>query len=386
MFAVRGAESGRRRRLALPAAAAVLAAAAALGSSCATESAQTAGNAVSATPTPSRPLAAHQIAAAVSPALVDIDTTLGYQGAAAAGTGMVLTPSGEVLTNNHVVEGATSISVRDVGNGRTYQATSVGYDQTGDVAVLQLHGASGLKTVPLGNSSSVAAGHRVLGLGNAGGQGGTPHRALGYVTALGQSITAADQASGTSEQLTGLIQTNAPIRPGDSGGPLASDTAQVIGMNTAASSSYRMPSSARTQGFAIPVNTALSVAGRIRAGLSSSTVHVGPTGFLGVELANPGSGLPGSGGGAPGSGGSGGSGGSNGAVIAGVLRGGPAEKLGLTGGDTITSLAGQTVTSPSGVQKVVNQYHPGDKVSIGWTDRSGQSQSGTLTLTHGPVG
>jgi S1-C subfamily serine protease len=96
---------------------------------------------------------------------------------------MVLTPTGVVLTNNHVIQGATSIRATDVGNGQTYTAAVVGYDRGGDIAVIQLHGASGLRTVPLGDSSSVIAGAEVTALGNAGGRGGTPRVAAGLTAA-----------------------------------------------------------------------------------------------------------------------------------------------------------------------------------------------------------
>ena len=95
-----------------------------------------------------------------------------------------------MITNNHVIEGATSVTVTDVGNHRTYTAAVVGYDQGQDIAVLQLAAASGLKTVPLSTSSAVTAGEKVLALGNAQGQGGTPAAATGTITALGQPITA----------------------------------------------------------------------------------------------------------------------------------------------------------------------------------------------------
>src|SRR5690349_3233492 len=162
------------------------------------------------------PLSASQIAQRVDPALVDVVSTLGNQGASAAGTGIVLTSNGTVLTNNHVIRGATSIKVTDVGNGRTYTAKVVGYDASKDVAVIQLQNASGLTTANLGDSSSVQTGDSVTALGNAGGKGGTPSVATGTVTALNQGITASDEGSGVnSEQLTGLIETNADIQPGD---------------------------------------------------------------------------------------------------------------------------------------------------------------------------
>src|SRR5208282_5386207 len=138
-------------------------------------------------------LTTSQIASKVDPGLVDIVSTLGYQNAEAAGTGQVVTSSGEVLTNNHVIDGATSIKATDIGSGRTYTAKVVGYDQTDDIAVLQLQGASGLATVSFGDSSQVTAGENVVALGNAGGKGGTPSVAAGTVTALNQSITASDE-------------------------------------------------------------------------------------------------------------------------------------------------------------------------------------------------
>ncbi|HEY4850149.1 MAG TPA: trypsin-like peptidase domain-containing protein [Streptosporangiaceae bacterium] len=328
-------------------------------------------------------LTTSQIAAKVDPGLVDVVTTLGYQNGTAAGTGMVLTSSGEVLTNNHVIDGATSIKVTDVGNGRTYTAKVVGYDKTHDVAVLQLQGASGLQTVTL-SSSSPQTGQKVVALGNAGGKGGTPSVATGTVNSLGQTITASDQSSGNAEQLTGLIGTNAAIQPGDSGGPLVNTYGEVIGMDTAASTSPTttgfQPQSGptQTQAFAIPISEASSIASQIEAGTSSSTVHLGTTAFLGVETSSS----TGSYGGGYGYGGSPTS---SGAIIAGVVSGSAAAQAGLVAGDQITSVAGQTVTSSSDIQSVLASHHPGDKISISWTDQSGQSQTATVVLGAGPA-
>ena len=94
-----------------------------------------------------------QIASRIDPGLVDVTSTLGYQQATAKGTGIVLTSNGEILTNNHVINGATSVAVTDIGNGKTYKATVVGYDERKDVAVLQLTGASGLTMATIGDSS-----------------------------------------------------------------------------------------------------------------------------------------------------------------------------------------------------------------------------------------
>jgi S1-C subfamily serine protease len=352
------------------------------------------------------PLSASQIASRVDPALVDIVTTLGYQGASAAGTGIVLTSDGEVLTNNHVIRGATSIKVTDVGNGRTYTAKVVGYDASRDVAVIQLQNASGLTTANLGDSSSVQTGDAVTALGNAGGKGGTPSVSTGAVTALNQSITASDEGSGAnSEQLSELIETNADIQPGDSGGVLVDAYGQVIGMNTAASSGTQFQSESgqsAAQAYAIPIDNAETIADQIEAGQSSSTVHVGATAFLGIESggSNSGSGSGDSGGfggfgqgdgsgfGGFGQGdgnGSDGSGTSSGVTISGALSGSPAASAGLTEGDTITSVDGQAVSSASDIQQALVKHHPGDKISVNWVDQSGQSQTATVTLASGPA-
>ncbi len=307
-------------------------------------------------------LSPQAIAAGIALALVDVNTTLGYQGAAAAGTGIVLTPSGEVLTNNHLIQGATSIIATDVGNGRSYRADVVGYDQSHDIAVLQLRQASGLKSVTLGGSLKVTAGQKVVALGNAGGKGGPPHVATGRVTGLAAAITVSNQADGTTERLTGLIRTNAGIRPGDSGGPLVSTAGQVIGINTAGSSGFRMQQPSTPQSYAIPAGQAASVTGQIVTGASSPTIHIGATAFLGVQLLPsgtiPGGGMPGNAGRA--------------AVVARAKPGPPAARAGLAAGDAIVSFAGHRITSPAAVRAVMNRHYPGDKVRIRWVDQAGQ--------------
>jgi S1-C subfamily serine protease len=340
-----------------------------------------------ATATSNTVLSARQIAQRVDPALVDIVSTNSTTGSEAAGTGIVLTSNGEILTNNHVIRGATSLKVTDVGNGKTYAATVVGYDASDDVAVIQLQNASGLTTASLGDSSSVQTGDAVTALGNAGGKGGTPSVASGSVTDLNQSITASDEGSGVSEQLTGLIQTNADIQPGDSGGALVNSHGQVIGMNTAASTGFQFQDQSGSQGsqeqaYAIPIDKAESIASQIESGNGSSTVHIGDTAFLGIETTGSSSGS-----GSDGFGGFGGqgTGSGTGVTIAGALSGSPAASAGLTAGDTITSVGGQSVSSATDIQQVLNKYHPGDKISVQWLDQSGQSHSATVTLTSGPA-
>ncbi|MGH3124970.1 MAG: S1C family serine protease [Streptosporangiaceae bacterium] len=325
-----------------------------------------------------------QIASKVDPGLVDIVTNLGYQQAQAAGTGMVLTSSGEVLTNNHVIRGATQIKATDVGNGRTYTAKVVGYDETDDVAVLQLQGASGLQTITP-SSASVSVGDKVVALGNAEGKGGTPSKAVGKVVGLGRTITASDEGSGSnSERLHGMIQHNAPIQPGDSGGALVNRAGQIVGMNTAASTGISMTGfngqsgQQQTQAFAIPISKAERIAGQIEAGQASSTVHIGQTAFLGVQISNGSTGFGGFGSNGDGTT-------SNGAAVAGVVSGSAVAQAGLTQGDEITSVAGHAVSSASDISSTLATHHPGDKITIGWTDQAGQSHTATVTLTTGPA-
>jgi S1-C subfamily serine protease len=334
------------------------------------------------------------IAAKVDPALVDINTNLSYEDEQAAGTGMVLTSNGEILTNNHVIDGATSISVTDVGNGKTYTGKVVGYDRTGDVAVVQLTGASGLQTVS--TNGSVSVGEAVVGVGNAGGTGGTPSTAGGSIVALNQSITASDDTGGNSESLTGLIETNAGIQAGDSGGSLVNASGQVLGMDTAASTNNE---DSGTQAYSIPITTALSIAKEIDAGKSSSSIHIGATGFLGVSVESSGGsgdsgGGSGFGGGGSGFGGGGsGFGGSSsgsgsstttGAAVEGTLPGSPAAKAGLVEGDVITAVNGSSVSSATDLSNLLEPYHPGDTVQLQWTDQSGQTHTASVQLEPGP--
>ena len=310
------------------------------------------------------------VAKKVDPALVDINTVLGAQNAEAAGTGIVIGSDGLVLTNNHVVAGATSITVTDIGNGKSYRAAVVGYDRTGDVAVVQLSGASGLATATLAPNTSVREGDQVVAIGNAGGTGGTPSAVGGVVAAVNQSITAQDEGTGSSEQLTGLIEVNADIRSGDSGGPLLTTSGEVIGVDTAASAGFQYQASGG-DGFAIPIGAATTIADQIRSGQSSGKVHIGATAYLGIETSGSNSR---------------GFAGSSGPTVLGVVQGSPAESAGLTRGDVITSVAGTTVGDATALTTVLDRYHPGDKVKIAWTDVSGQSHSASVKLATGPVG
>ncbi|TDU91225.1 PDZ domain-containing protein [Kribbella voronezhensis] len=380
---------------------------------------------------------ASAVAAKVSPGLVDVNTVLGYEGARAAGTGIVLTSDGEILTNHHVIEGATKITVTDIGNGKTYEAAVVGYDDAHDIAVLKLKGASGLEVAKTGDSSKVALGDQVVGIGNAGGVGGTPSYAAGKVTGLNQAITATDESGSDPENLTGLIQTDANIQAGDSGGPLANSKGEVIGVDTAGGSG--------NGGSGGPGQTAYGDGSGNGSG-SGDGPGFGSGGFgsgegngqgFGNEGDGQGFGNDGNGQGfgngqGQGSGQGNGQGqqtttqgyaipinqaldiaeqiesgkssadvhigdsamlgisvlanqGVSGAIVNDVVADGAAAKAGLNAGDVITSFDGKTVDSPDALSTLLNPHHAGDKVPVTWQDQSGESHTATITLMPGPV-
>src|SRR4051794_5234818 len=312
------------------------------------------GTAYAATRATSRP---------IGTGVVVVNTNLGYQNASAAGTGIVLTSSGEILTNNHVIAGATTIRVVVPKTAHTYTARVVGYSTTADVAVLQLQKASNLKTVKTGSASNLKLGARVTAVGNAGGTG-TLVSSSGTVTGLNKTITVQDD-SGATERLTGLIETNATLRPGDSGGPLLNSSGRVVGIDTAASSSSPF-ASVSSDGYAIPIGKATTISKQVVSGKSSATVHIGATAFMGVQLGN------------------GPSFAGQGATIVGLVPGGPAAAAGLAPGDLITAIAGRAVTGPSDIQPIILAHKPGDKITVTYTDASGQRRTASITLAIGP--
>jgi S1-C subfamily serine protease len=301
--------------------------------------------------------------ASIGTGVVVIDTNLAYQGGQAAGTGMVLTPSGEILTNNHVIRGATTIKVVVPGTGHRYRAKVVGYDLSDDVAVLQARGASHLKTVTLANSAKVRVGQSVKAIGNAGGTG-LLSKVTGRVTGVHRAITVSDDQGG-SEHLRGLIETNAGLVAGDSGGPLLNKAGKVIGIDTAASTSFAFQQTSSSDGYAIPINRAAAIAKRIEAGKATAKIHIGPTAFLGIEVvANGYSG--------------------SGAMVAAVVSGSPADSAGLVPGDVIGEFDGHSISSPAKLTSIVASEKPGAHVSLTYTDQAGATHTVSLKLASGP--
>lgn len=311
-------------------------------------------------------------AARVTPAIVDINVTLASAGgsASAAGTGMVLTPGGEVLTNNHVVKGSTTIEVNLAGHSDRHPARVLGVDPAADVAVIQVAGVSGWPTVALADSSTLSVGERVVAIGNALGRGGAPSITAGTITGLGRSITASD-GTGSSENLSGLIETDASISPGDSGGALANSAGQVIGMITAGETQGFRHRSTSVAGYAVPVSTAAAIVERIDSGHPGSDIVVAQPGYLGVAVTaidgTTASRL----------------GVRSGALVAGVVGGSPADHAGITRGSVITAVDGQAVDSPEALGPAIQAHRPNERITVTWVDGAGSHRS-TVALGTGP--
>ncbi len=231
----------------------------------------------------------------------------------------------------------------------------LGYNAKRDVAVLQLEAASGLATVDT-DTSPLSPGDQVTAVGDAGGDGGALTAASGTVTDLHEPITVRDESTGQSHRLLNLVEVDADIIPGDSGGALLDSGGDVVGMNVAASSG-----SSDITGYVIPIKRVLRIAARVVAGEETASIVLGYDAFLGVSLTG------------------------SGTTLAGVLDGGAAEDAGLGAGDTITSVGGTAVSTYAELQQAVASHDPGDSVPVTWTDPSGASHSATVTLGRAPV-
>ena len=289
--------------------------------------------------------------------VVLVTTNLAYENGSAAGTGIVLTKSGEILTNNHVIRGATTIKVT-VPAGRTYTASVLGYDISDDIALIKVNGGGNLATATRGNSATLKIGAPTTAVGNANG-GGRLVITHGRVTGLNRSITVTDDQVGTAP-LSGLIETSARLVPGDSGGPLLDAKGRVIGIDAAGSANAAFSAA---DGYAIPINKAISLIKLIEAGQATSLVHIGKTAFLGATVGEATAG---------------------GLTIGTVVPGLPAANAGLDHGWVITGVDGTTVQTLDDLRSILFAHHPGDTVSIDVVDPLGTSQTVSVTLGDGP--
>jgi S1-C subfamily serine protease len=303
-----------------------------------------------------------QIVRLLDPAVVDINTInqtdTGY--AIAAATGMIVSSNGYIVTNNHVVEEATSIKVAIDGHASQYAATFVGANPAADVAVIKVVGLTGLPTVHFGNSSMISVGDQVVALGNAHGRGGPPAVTTGKIAALGRSISASSDITGKSENLTGMIETNATIVAGNSGGPLVDGQSDVIGMNTAANPGG-------TFGFAMPINRVSTIATAIEQGRTGGGIVLGLRAFLGVVGKPPKSGTA-----------------SDGVDITRIVLGDPAAAGGVEPGDVIVDFDGKPTPTVSVLLRLVLALRPGDVATVTFDSPNGLATS-SVTLIAGPA-
>ena len=308
-------------------------------------------------------LTTEQVADLVSPSVVVITTEqVVYsqwswygqnQVESGAGSGVIISSDGYILTCAHVVDGASTITVT-IGD-KDYTATLVGEDTTSDIAVIKID-ADGLTPATVGNSDSLKVGQSVMAVGNPLGElGGTVTG--GMISALNRSVTI--QGSSSVNTMS-LIQMDASVSPGNSGGGLFNMNGELIGIVNAKSSS----SDAEGLGFAIPINDAIKVAQELlENGYVTGRPYLGIT-YLAVEDAQTAAQL-----------------GVNayGVYVVEVVKGGPAEKAGLQAGDRIVSVDGTEIASKDDLGTLMQKHAAGDTLSI-TIAREGQMQMVNVTL------
>ena len=327
------------------------------------ERSDSASGSASGTTVSSSGMTTSQVAETVSPSVVVITTEqVVYsqwswygqnQVESGAGSGVILSSDGYILTCAHVVSGASQITVT-IGD-TDYTATVVGEDDTSDVAVLKID-ATGLTPATVGDSDSLAVGDSVLAVGNPLGElGGTV--TSGIVSALNRSVT----IQGTSSTNTmSLIQMDASVSPGNSGGGLFNMNGELVGLVNAKSSS----SDAEGLGFAIPINDAIKVAqDLLENGYVSGRPYMGIT-YIAVTDAQTASQLNVN---------------AYGVYVVDVVQGGPADKAGLKAGDRIVSIDGTEIAQKDDLGTLMQNHAAGDTLSI-TVARDGQMQTVSLTL------
>lgn len=302
------------------------------------------------TPTPTVDAQQHPIAAIVAaarPSVVAIHDSITQTDifgrvaeGQAAGTGFVLGADGYIVTNDHVIDGATDITVA-FSDGSTAAAQVVAADPNADLAVLKVD-RTDLSPLPMGSSSDLQVGDQLIAIGNALDLSGGPTVTTGIVSATGRSLT---EPNGVN--LVNLIQTDTAINPGNSGGPLLNTSGQVVGINTAISSQ------AQNIGFAIAIDPAKAMIDQLRNG----TVPQHP--LLGVSTTAPSSG--------------------EGAQVVAVTNGSAAETAGISVGDVITAVDGDTIAGPTDLGAAIAAHQPGDQISVTYL-RNGSSHTVDVTL------
>jgi len=281
------------------------------------------------------------VAKALSPAVVQIQTTEGL------GSGVVYDASGLIVTNQHVVGTASTVQV-NLADGTKLQGSVQGADASSDIAVVKIDPSGKTLTVAKLADGAPAVGSIAVAIGSPFGLTGTV--TAGVVSAVDRPVENERNVS------VNMIQTDAPINPGNSGGALANRNAEVIGINAEI---YSQSGENNGIGFAIPIQTAKTIADEITSGKITSanpvqraslgvSIQVSPTGDAGAYVAN-------------------------------VVSGSAADKAGLQAGDLIVGLDGQAITSPDQLSKAIGSAKPGDKITL-QVQRGGKTSDITATL------
>jgi putative serine protease PepD len=276
----------------------------------------------------------------------------------ATGSGFVVSADGYVVTNDHVIDGATSVKVK-IGDGKELAAKVVGTDPSTDLALLKVSTATALKPLALADSGDVQVGAATYAIGNPYGLDRT--LTTGVVSALHRSIQ-----SPNGYAIGGVLQTDAALNPGNSGGPLLDAEGHVIGVNSqiAASSTSDGSTGGNTGvGFAVPSDTVTRVIQSLRE--TGTVKHA----YLGVGTAEATTGDAGD---------------ATGATVASIAAGGPAADAGLRTGDVVTKVGSTAVTSPEALGTAVDAHASGDQVEVTYT-RGGDTRTAKVTLGTRPA-
>lgn len=309
------------------------------------------------------------IAEKVSKSVVSIvtsTTTRNFFGqdysSSAAGTGVIATADGYVITNKHVINGATKVTVI-LDDGTTYEDVEViATDPLDDIAYLKIKDVSDLTPATLGDSKTISVGQQVIAIGNALGEYQNTVTS-GIISGTGRSVTASDSSGYNVETLTDMIQTDAAINSGNSGGPLVNAAGEVIGINTATSAS------AENMGFAIPISSVKGMLSQLietgkaeRAYLGIYTVQITPEVAKAYNLPV-----------------------STGEYVyssssySAVMKDSPAAKAGIKDKDIITAINGVKIGTAGTVSDLIGEYKPGDTVQL-TVVREGKETAINVTL------
>jgi putative serine protease PepD len=284
---------------------------------------------------------------------ISSDVQDGFSDGEATGTGVVVTSNGEILTNAHVVDGATEVRVRFAGDTEPVVARVLAADAGNDLALLKVN-ATNLVAATFAKPGSVRVGDQAVAIGYALALDGGPSVTTGIVSALKRTIFTESGA------LNSLIQTDAAISSGNSGGPLANMRGEVIGINTAVARGD-MNSAANNIGFAISVDEVLAVLQQLRDQAAGTTREEG---FLGVSLEARTDGGVGS-------------------IISTVQPDSPADTAGIQVGDIVLAVDGEPVNGQAGLVAAIRDQNPGDTISIDLV-RDGERLTVTATLVARP--